>query len=848
MSHPRQSDVAAAGSGAASAQEAEKRASSPVSKDQNKAAFARTPNPRSCVICRSRKVRCDKLSPCSNCRRGNIACIYPSGDRPPRWARRLERPVTGEVMERLHHLEGLVKELTGQLEQAHAAAKSSAASSNSPGSSTHDNEVGLQGNTSFAGQGSVSNKFGRLALNDANRSRYVGSGFWSWVNDEIGELKTETGNLTMEGYESSDDEISSKTPSTQELGRTPSDRHAFIFRHNLNPSTPDIREFHPLPSQIPFLLNVFSENVNNIAQIVHMPSTSKMISELRGDMSKLTPSNEALMFSIYYAAVTSMEEEDIMINFGVSKQHLNLKYRLGLEHALAKADFLNAPDLVLVQSLANFLLLARRHDSPRYVWMMTGIVIRMALALGLQRDGSNFGYLSPFEIEMRRRVWWSLCMIDVRASEDQGTDYTIALGSFDTKMPLNINSVDISPESKEMPPEHEGLTEMSLTRVNFGIVDVSKQMVTQISKSTSLEEQSRFLDEIFQRLQVGFLQYHSNSESNIMYWTSVATTRLVIGKMTLLVFVPVLFGSPTETLSEEIRNKLLVAAIEVAEYNHALNSEPACRQWRWVFQTYTHWHAIVYILLEISRRAWSPIVERAWVALHSIWLIPTQSHMGKNLRIWVPLRRLRIKAQQHRESELIRLRNDPAAVEKLERQDKDIQQPSSPGSFPEKYDATDIFVKKWRQLLSHLDVASYNTSGAVHTLASSAHLQNIVNPSPEPTLQPAYREIQGCQSDGNASWLRSTSTNRDIGSAHNFRPTQDITRDVHEQQSNQELNPSIIPWLWADGDFSNPVMDSVDINMDLDGSDVDWYSWVESAQGLELNFGPNGAGTSGQSL
>ncbi|KAJ5999024.1 hypothetical protein N7451_006834 [Penicillium sp. IBT 35674x] len=847
MSDPRLSDVAAAGSGAASAQEAEKRASSPVSKDRNKAAPARAPNPRSCVICRSRKVRCDKLSPCSNCRRGNIACVYPSGDRPPRWARRLERPVTGEVMERLHHLEGLVKELTGQLEQAHAAAKSSAASSNSPGSSTHDNEVGLQGITSLAGQGSVSNRFGRLALNDANRSRYVGSGFWSWVNDEIGELKTETGNLAMEGYESSDDEMSSKTPSTQELGRTPSDRHAFIFRHNLNPSTPEIREFHPLPSQIPFLLNVFSENVNSIAQIVHMPSTSKMISELRGDMSKLTPSNEALMFSIYYGAVTSMEDEDIMINLGVSKQHLNLKYRLGLEHALAKADFLNSPDLVLVQSLANFLLLARRHDSPRYVWMMTGIVIRMALALGLQRDGSNFGYLTPFEIEMRRRVWWSLCMIDVRASEDQGTDYTIALGSFDTKMPLNINNADISPESKEMPPEHEGLTEMTLTRVNFGIVDVSKQMVTQISKSTNLEEQSRFLDEIYQRLQVGFLQYHSNPESNIIYWTSVATTRLVIGKMTLLVFVPVLFGSPNENLSEEIRNKLLVAAIEVAEYNHALNAEPACRQWRWVFQTYTHWYAIVYILLEISRRAWSPLVERAWVALHSIWLIPTQSHMGKNLRIWVPLRRLRIKAQKHRESELHRLRGDPAGVKELERQDRGIQQPSSPGSFPEKGDATDVFVQKWRQLLANPDVAIYDTNEAVHPLGSSAQLQNNVNLSLEPTLEPTYREVEGCGSDGNASWLRSTSTNHDIGSVHKSHPTHDTTRHGHEQQLGQELNPSIIPWLWADDTLSNPAMDSIDTNMDLDGSDVDWYNWVESAQGLELNFGPNAA-PSGQSL
>jgi hypothetical protein len=102
------------------------------------------------------------------------------------------------------------------------------------------------------------------------------------------------------------------TSSTRELERKPADRHAFLFRHNLSPSSTDLREFHPLPSQIPFLLDVFAENVNFMAQIVHMPTTTTMIRDLRGNpAARLTPSNEALMFSIYYAAVTSMEEEDV---------------------------------------------------------------------------------------------------------------------------------------------------------------------------------------------------------------------------------------------------------------------------------------------------------------------------------------------------------------------------------------------------------------------------------------------------------------------------------------------------------------------------------------------------------
>ena len=123
----------------------------------------------------------------------------------------------------------------------------------------------------------------------------------------------DTRDLAGDESDSSEDEAShGKSPPTHELERTPSERHAFLFRHNLSPSAPDPREFHPLPSQVPFLLDVFSESVNLFIQIVHMPTVTKMIRGLRGsDMTRLTPSNEALMLSIYYAAITSMEEDDV---------------------------------------------------------------------------------------------------------------------------------------------------------------------------------------------------------------------------------------------------------------------------------------------------------------------------------------------------------------------------------------------------------------------------------------------------------------------------------------------------------------------------------------------------------
>ena len=123
----------------------------------------------------------------------------------------------------------------------------------------------------------------------------------------------DTRGLAGDESDNSEDEASpEQIPPTQELERTPSERYAFLFRHNLSPVAPDLRDFHPLPSQIPFLLDVFSENVNWLIQIVHMPTVTKMFRDLRGSgMTRCTPANEALMFSIYYAAVTSMEEDDV---------------------------------------------------------------------------------------------------------------------------------------------------------------------------------------------------------------------------------------------------------------------------------------------------------------------------------------------------------------------------------------------------------------------------------------------------------------------------------------------------------------------------------------------------------
>ena len=576
--------------------------------------------------------------------------------------------------------------------------------------------------------------------------------------------------------------------------------------------------------------------------------------------------------------LTDLLSGQVMTNFGSSKTDLNLKYRLGMEHALAKADFLNAPDLVLVQAFCIFLSLVRRHDSPRFVWMMTGLVIRMAQYLGLQRDGTHFQHLTPFEIETRRKVWWTVCMMDVRASEDQGTDLTIASGSFDTRLPLNINEVDISPETKEMPTERDGVTDMSFARVFFGMGDIMRQMMAHSVRDGvgDLEDQSRLLNALYQKFEQGYCQYTTDTE-NIAYWVGVNISRLVVAKMTLIIFLPVLFSSPSERISDDVRTKLLVAAIEVAEYNHTLNAEQACRQWRWIYQTYTHWYAIVYLMIEVSRRPWSPIVERAWVALHSSWLIPAQTPMDKNLRIWVPLRKLMEQARKHRDAELNRLRADQQAVMRLETEDQSFPLPSSSGPFPGG-SSVDIFRERWRQLVAKQETPGDGTykplvisstgpaQPSMHATNTSlptarfphAYSPGFLNPTAKSELM--HASTSGQQTD--QTWEKSnirvpepvtmaTTPNEIIASGQTAAgPSQNLFSTVLADWSDgPTARPDFVPGLGADAEypsgdmFSDFNMDAMDVNMDLDG-EVNWYNWIESVQGAEWDVEPSGKGIS----
>lgn len=335
--------------------------------------------------------------------------------------------------------------------------------------------------------------------------------------------------------------------------------------------------------------------------------------------------------------------------------------------------------MAVLQAFVIYLTVVKCHDDSKFCWTLTSLCVRMAQALGLYRDGQQLG-LPPFEVEMRRRLWWAIVALDIRSAEEMGSDLIISDKTFDTQLPSNINDTDIDPSFTELPVPRQGRTDSSICLTRYETTALTRGLFAAVAQmqpvdpkdvEKSLEERERMLIEVYERFEDKFLK-NSIREDDPVFWVASLISRILMAKVGLLIYQPVLFPGTGSEASKEVRSRLWQSCIEIVEYTHILNVDPSCRQWRWLFLTYRQWHAIAYMLLELSKRPWGINSERAWEAAQILEYdhpIEGASH-SDHTAVWMPIKRLFTKAKRHREAELVRLRANPEAARQLDREDR----------------------------------------------------------------------------------------------------------------------------------------------------------------------------------
>ncbi|KAK6076669.1 fungal specific transcription factor domain-containing protein [Seiridium cupressi] len=371
----------------------------------------------------------------------------------------------------------------------------------------------------------------------------------------------------------------------------------------------DLRDLHPLPSQIPYIWEVYIMNVDPILKAVHVPSTNEDIRNIVRDPTRVVPETEALMFAIYYAAIISMEVHDVTMDFGVEKSHLLEKFRYGVEQALVKVDFLNNSALSVIQALTLFLVMAYRFEDRRFPCALMSLLIRLNQSLGLYGGGFHSSAVSLFEMEIYRRLWWTASTLDLSYAERDGTELIIDPRACHPEYPLNIGDEDISPDMKRFSCSRDGVTGMAFIIAQYQICSLARRTRQSAGQETPgpLDANPR-IQALKELLYTGYkplgeglcIPYADHYEE-----CHCGTDHAIIDRFTQAAMCVAAYQSMRLSAAEQdvnkVRDLLLSPSIEVVECIALFHTEPKYKRFHWALRSSEYLQAIGYLAIEICQ-------------------------------------------------------------------------------------------------------------------------------------------------------------------------------------------------------------------------------------------------------
>ncbi|THC89879.1 hypothetical protein EYZ11_010667 [Aspergillus tanneri] len=333
----------------------------------------------------------------------------------------------------------------------------------------------------------------------------------------------------------------------------------------------------------------------------------------------------ALTFAIYFAAITALGYGDESIELPLEKSVLLKRYKTILDRLLLATDLMNRPEMTALQALAIYVTCLRVHETGRSVWVLNGLAIRLAQSIGLHRDGACL-QLSPFDTEMRLRLWWHLCVLDSRAPEDQGFELSLDVLNQGLRLPLNIDDNQIFPNMTQLPNETEGWTEMSFfliqtesCRLLHPVLGTREQCSAETLKDITAKRKM-----IQERTQYVSNKYGISSKTPsglslvaIQHFTTACKKMEFMLQLREEISMRKrkgLQGDATDVLKPSFR-----LACEVLESNYILLKEGLSLGFKWLFTTYTQWYALAYVLRCLCSSPCGPEAERAWALVEEVF-------------------------------------------------------------------------------------------------------------------------------------------------------------------------------------------------------------------------------------
>ncbi|OJI87603.1 hypothetical protein ASPTUDRAFT_62044 [Aspergillus tubingensis CBS 134.48] len=540
-----------------------------------------TPIRFNCQACVRKKIKCNRAVPkCANCIKTRLECVYQP---PPPRRKRKRSGGEEDVHERLARYERILHDhnLLPIATPSITSGRDLEASANS-----------IQAPTPGTANSQADAAADKLHPNYGN-SRYIDDVLLLDAGEgDLGELSESEQQIHIE------DELGpDKATPTGLLGALAAQSISDASMR----STISLTHLHPSYEHAAQLWYAYVENVEPLCKILHVPTVVKIVDGVSKHPATASKNDECLLFAIYHFAVFSMSDDECSRGLHGSRAHLMHKYRTAVTQALVNASWLKTTSLSVLQAYTLFLISLRTQIDSHTFWILTGIGIRLAQRIGLHRDGESIG-LPLFEVQMRRRLFWQLLPLDSYAGQTSGTGISISPGSWDTKLPLNINDDQIFPGMTEPPHDQRGASEMIFCLARMELSNFYTRTGVQQKGSGGTiefrtpEEIERLIDEVEDLIEKKFLRYCDILSP--LHFLTTGVMRSAINAVRLRARMPLL---KQETITDTQQRQLCRLAEKVLDTRNAMCSNPATQKFRWQLQAFFVWDSLLCILRSIAK-------------------------------------------------------------------------------------------------------------------------------------------------------------------------------------------------------------------------------------------------------
>ncbi|PWY89284.1 hypothetical protein BO70DRAFT_164721 [Aspergillus heteromorphus CBS 117.55] len=414
--------------------------------------------PLSCGPCRHRKLKCNRSHPCENCvKRGDAAsCSYAQVNvRKKNTPQQTASSSPDDMQNRIDRLESLVLSLMTNGSQAAGPAAAMAAlsgNSSNTGSVPHtgDLDLDLEDESPNGPEESdteqVTKSFGIMKV-DNNKSLYFSEAHWATVMNDIAEVRN-----FFQTHKKQYEEQAEKLKSTKLPTDVPGS--ALLFGATKPLSRAEIMSSFPSKYTTDMLIARYFSSYDPSTHVLHGPTFQAQYNKHWEDPSQTCTVWIAMLFAMMRLAMLSYHRDgDEPPEFRGKSLDMAGTFRNLVAQCLTLADFTKSyPNLIesLIFHLHGDLCQTREADVS--VWVLVGVIVRLAMRMGYHRDSKMFPNITPFQGEIRRRVWTFVRQADLLCSFQIGLPSMIRTTDSDTDLPRNLYDDDFDETCQELPP------------------------------------------------------------------------------------------------------------------------------------------------------------------------------------------------------------------------------------------------------------------------------------------------------------------------------------------------------------------------------------------------------------